>query len=224
MLVVGQDPAAAEPLLHPEPAQATSGRRWSTPGTTSARATRSRTRSTRPGSPGATTSCPTTTRRSCATPTRASGRRPTSPARSGCSTTSAKGWRWGCCATAITDVNTEDEKQLEGASDALRELIDKVNLRFYTNEYQHLADGSMWLHQAWSGDMAAIGYYMPKGTPASAVSYWWPEDGRGPDRQRHLRRPQGRAAPGPRPPLPRPHARPRRSASSTSNSSATSSR
>ena len=34
------------------------------------------------------------------TPTRASGRRPTSPAGSGSSTTSAKGWRWACSATA----------------------------------------------------------------------------------------------------------------------------
>ncbi len=79
----------------------------------------------------------------------------------------------------VTDVNTEDPKQLDAASQALRELTGLVNLRFYTNEYQHLADGSMWLHQAWSGDMAAIPYYLPKGTKPSQVSYWWPEDGRG---------------------------------------------
>jgi spermidine/putrescine transport system substrate-binding protein len=79
----------------------------------------------------------------------------------------------------VTDVNTEDADHLDAASAALRELTDKVNLRFYTNEYQHLADGSMWLHQAWSGDIAAIAYYMPEGTKPSQVSYWWPEDGRG---------------------------------------------
>ncbi len=27
--------------------------------------------------------------------------------------------------------------------------------------------------------MTAIGYYLPKGTPVTAVSYWWPQDGRG---------------------------------------------
>jgi spermidine/putrescine transport system substrate-binding protein len=37
----------------------------------------------------------------------------------------------------------------------------------------------MWLHQAWSGDIAAVGYYMPKGESPKQVSYWWPEDGRG---------------------------------------------
>ena len=79
----------------------------------------------------------------------------------------------------VTDVNTEDPAELDAASAALRELTDKVNLRFYTNEYQHLADGSMWLHQAWSGDIAAIAYYLPKGTKPSQISYWWPEDGRG---------------------------------------------
>jgi spermidine/putrescine transport system substrate-binding protein len=79
----------------------------------------------------------------------------------------------------VTDVNTGSKPQIEGARDALKELIEKVNLRFYTNEYQHLADGSIWLHQAWSGDMAAIAYYLPQGTKPSQVSYWWPEDGRG---------------------------------------------
>jgi spermidine/putrescine transport system substrate-binding protein len=79
----------------------------------------------------------------------------------------------------VTDVNTGRQNQIDGARDALKELIELVNLRFYTNEYQHIADGSMWLHQAWSGDMVAIPYYLPKGTPVTAVSYWWPEDGRG---------------------------------------------
>ena len=159
-----------------------------------------------------------------ATPTRASGRRPTSPAGSGMLDDQREGLAMGLLRNGITDVNTEDEKQLEGASDALRELTDNVNLRFYTNEYQHLADGSMWLHQAWSGDIAAIGYYMPKGTSAERRQLLVARRRPRPDRQRHLRRPQGRPAPGPRPPLPRPHARPRRSASSTSNTSATSSR
>ena len=85
----------------------------------------------------------------------------------------------GLLRNGVTDVNTEDPSQIDAASDALQELTDRVNLRFYTNEYQHLADGSIWLHQAWSGDIAAIGYYLPKGTPVSAISYWWPEDGRG---------------------------------------------
>ena len=79
----------------------------------------------------------------------------------------------------VTDVNTGNQQHVDAARDALQELIGLVNLRFYTNEYQHLADGSIWLHQAWGGDMTAIGYYLPKGTPVTSVSYWWPQDGRG---------------------------------------------
>jgi spermidine/putrescine transport system substrate-binding protein len=90
-----------------------------------------------------------------------------------------EGLAFGLLRNGVTDVNTGEPKQIDAARDALKELINKVNLRFYTNEYQHIADGSAWLHQAWSGDMTAIKYYLPKGTPVSAVSYWWPEDGRG---------------------------------------------
>ena len=78
------------------------------------------------------------------------------------------------------DPNTEQAAQLSAARDALIELVRLTNLKFDTNEYQHLADGSLWLHQAWSGDMAAAPLYTPKGTPASVLRYWWPRDGRGP--------------------------------------------
>jgi spermidine/putrescine transport system substrate-binding protein len=90
-----------------------------------------------------------------------------------------EGIAMGLLRNGVTDVNTENSGKLDAASAALRDLTDRVNLRFYTNEYQHLADGSMWLHQAWSGDITAIEYYLPKGTEPSQISYWWPEDGRG---------------------------------------------
>lgn len=80
----------------------------------------------------------------------------------------------------VRDVNTEDPQQITDAQRALIQLVNTADLKFDTNEYQHLADGSLWLHQAWSGDMAATPYYAPKGTPASAFKYWWPSDGRGP--------------------------------------------
>jgi spermidine/putrescine-binding protein len=41
-------------------------------------------------------------------------------------------------------------------------------------------DADTWIHHAWSGDMAAAAYYMPKGVPVSTVGYWFPADGRGP--------------------------------------------
>jgi spermidine/putrescine transport system substrate-binding protein len=90
-----------------------------------------------------------------------------------------EGLAFGLLRNGITDVNTASQGHIDGSREAIQELIDLVNLRFYTNEYQHLADGSIWLHQAWGGDMTAIGYYLPKGTPVTAVSYWWPPDGRG---------------------------------------------
>ena len=90
-----------------------------------------------------------------------------------------EGLAFGLLRNGITDVNTASQAHIDGSREAIQELIDIVNLRFYTNEYQHLADGSIWLHQAWGGDMTAIGYYLPKGTPVTSISYWWPPDGRG---------------------------------------------
>jgi spermidine/putrescine transport system substrate-binding protein len=91
-----------------------------------------------------------------------------------------EGLAMGLLHNGVTDVNTENEKQLNASKDALVTLVNSANLKFDTNEYQHLADGSLWLHQAWSGDMASTPYYAPKGTKPSVFRYWWPTDGRGP--------------------------------------------
>jgi spermidine/putrescine transport system substrate-binding protein len=91
-----------------------------------------------------------------------------------------EGLAMGLLHNGVTDVNTEDPKQVNASKEALINLINTANLKFDTNEYQHLADGSLWLHQAWSGDMASTPFYAPKGTKASVFRYWWPEDGKGP--------------------------------------------
>jgi spermidine/putrescine transport system substrate-binding protein len=91
-----------------------------------------------------------------------------------------EGLAMGLLHNGVTDVNTENPKLLKASEKALVELIGSANLKFDTNEYQHLADGSLWLHQAWSGDMASTPFYAPKGTKASVFRYWWPDDGRGP--------------------------------------------
>jgi spermidine/putrescine transport system substrate-binding protein len=80
----------------------------------------------------------------------------------------------------VTDVNTESPSQIAAAQKALQKLVSSTNLKFDTNEYQRLADGSLWLHQAWSGDMATAPSYAPQGVKPSAFAYWWPTDGRGP--------------------------------------------
>jgi spermidine/putrescine transport system substrate-binding protein len=91
-----------------------------------------------------------------------------------------EGLTMGLLHNGVTDVNTADPKAITAAQDALTQLVSSANLKFDTNEYQHLADGSLWLHQAWSGDMASTPAYAAKGTPATAFAYWWPTDGRGP--------------------------------------------
>jgi spermidine/putrescine transport system substrate-binding protein len=91
-----------------------------------------------------------------------------------------EGLALGLLHNGVSDVNTENSTQLAASKQALIKLVSSANLKFDTNEYQHLADGSLWLHQAWSGDMASTPTYAPKGTPASVFRYWWPSDGRGP--------------------------------------------
>jgi spermidine/putrescine transport system substrate-binding protein len=91
-----------------------------------------------------------------------------------------EGLAMGLLHNGVTDVNTENPQHLDASKNALINLVNSANLKFDTNEYQHLADGSLWLHQAWSGDMASTPFYAPKGTKASVFRYWWPEDGRGP--------------------------------------------
>jgi spermidine/putrescine transport system substrate-binding protein len=91
-----------------------------------------------------------------------------------------EGLALGLLHNGVSDINTENSTQLAASKQALIKLVSSANLKFDTNEYQHLADGSLWLHQAWSGDMASTPTYAPKGTPASVFRYWWPSDGRGP--------------------------------------------
>jgi spermidine/putrescine transport system substrate-binding protein len=91
-----------------------------------------------------------------------------------------EGLTMGLLRNGVTDVNTENPAQISAAQKALSQLVSSANLKFDTNEYQHLADASLWLHQAWSGDMAAAPSYAPSGTKPSAFSYWWPANGRGP--------------------------------------------
>jgi len=71
------------------------------------------------------------------------------------------------------DINTEDPALVNSAVEDLKELYGICNIKVDDIQYQSVAEGSSWLHQAWSGDMiAAYIYYLPKGTPASVLAYW----------------------------------------------------
>jgi spermidine/putrescine transport system substrate-binding protein len=78
------------------------------------------------------------------------------------------------------DLNTTDRGQITRSRRALEELTSAVNVRIDNNDYTEVPTAQTWVHHAWSGDMAAAGYYMPKGVSVDTVGYWFPSDGRGP--------------------------------------------
>jgi spermidine/putrescine transport system substrate-binding protein len=81
----------------------------------------------------------------------------------------------------ITDINTEDPAQLNQAVADLKELYDVCNIKVGDVQYQSIPEGTAWLNQAWSGDpIAAYIYYLPKDTPAKALSFWKADKGKVP--------------------------------------------
>jgi spermidine/putrescine transport system substrate-binding protein len=79
----------------------------------------------------------------------------------------------------ITNLNTEDPKQIEAAKKELLDLNKKVNVKLSAEDYVKLPEGQAWIHQAWSGSMIAGQYYLPKGTDVSVLGYWYPPNGGG---------------------------------------------
>jgi spermidine/putrescine transport system substrate-binding protein len=86
----------------------------------------------------------------------------------------------GLMKSGIYDLNTTDYRQIATSRRALEELTRLVNVRIDNNDYTEVPNASTWIHHAWSGDMAAAEYYMPKGVPVKNVGYWFPTDGKGP--------------------------------------------
>ena len=77
----------------------------------------------------------------------------------------------------VGDVNTGNAKLLARAESDLAQLTQLVNVKTNQTDYEDVPAGKTWLAQAWSGDMAAAAYYMPKGVPVDVVSYWRPDKG-----------------------------------------------
>ena len=86
----------------------------------------------------------------------------------------------GMLKNGITDLNTTDPAQLQTATNSLQQLDRLVNLHIDNNDYTSIPTGQTWIHEAWSGDMAAAQNYMPKGTKVEVVGYWFPTSGQGP--------------------------------------------
>jgi spermidine/putrescine transport system substrate-binding protein len=78
----------------------------------------------------------------------------------------------------VTNINTEVPAQIALATKDLQELNSLVRVKVDINEYETLPAGRIALHQSWSGDMiGAVISYLPKGTPASVLSYWYQRQG-----------------------------------------------
>ena len=86
----------------------------------------------------------------------------------------------GLMKNGIFNLNTTNPSQIAAAGKALQDLAHLTNMHIDNNDYTEIPSGQIWIHHAWSGDMAAAQYYMPKGVPVDVVGYWFPTDGKGP--------------------------------------------
>ena len=93
---------------------------------------------------------------------------------------SREGISLGLMKNGIFDLNTTDPNQIAASAKTLQDLAKLTNMHIDNNDYTDIPKGSTWIHHAWSGDIAAAQYYMPKGTSVDVVGYWFPPDGKGP--------------------------------------------
>lgn len=75
----------------------------------------------------------------------------------------------------ITDVNTTDADAIAQAGEDLRELTDLMNIKVNIEGYKDLPEDTTRLAHTWSGDLLAGAYsYLPEGTDASVLGWWYP--------------------------------------------------
>jgi spermidine/putrescine transport system substrate-binding protein len=86
----------------------------------------------------------------------------------------------GLMKNGIFDLNTTDPNQIAAAGQSLQELAHLTNVHIDNNDYTEVPSGQIWIHHAWSGDIATAASYMPKGVNVDVVGYWFPPDGKGP--------------------------------------------
>jgi spermidine/putrescine transport system substrate-binding protein len=79
----------------------------------------------------------------------------------------------------IADINTEDPEHISLAKNELKSLIDAVNVKLSTDDYTNLPEGRAWVHQMWSGSAISAQWYLPEGTGADALGFWFPPSGEG---------------------------------------------
>ena len=79
----------------------------------------------------------------------------------------------------ITDINTENPKDLALAQKELLSLIGAVNIKVSTDDYTNIPEDRAWVHQMWSGSAVSAQWYRPEGTKPDVLGYWYPRDGHG---------------------------------------------
>jgi spermidine/putrescine transport system substrate-binding protein len=86
----------------------------------------------------------------------------------------------GLMKNGIYNLNSTSPTQIANSGQALQNLSSLTNMQINNNDYTQVPAGQVWIHHAWSGDIAAAPSYMPKGVPVDVVGYWFPSDGKGP--------------------------------------------
>jgi spermidine/putrescine transport system substrate-binding protein len=86
----------------------------------------------------------------------------------------------GLMKNGIFDLNTTSPGQIAAAGQQLVDLAHLTNVHIDINDYTEVPGGQIWIHHAWSGDMATSASYMQKGVNVDVVGYWFPPDGKGP--------------------------------------------
>jgi len=84
-----------------------------------------------------------------------------------------KGVPAGSNMSTLDLINTEDPDLVNQAVADLKQLDGICHIKVGDTQFQTIPEGTSYLNQAWSGDwLAAYIFYLPKNTPASAMSYW----------------------------------------------------
>jgi spermidine/putrescine transport system substrate-binding protein len=78
-----------------------------------------------------------------------------------------------------TDVNTTSAADLAKAQADLLAMTRSGHPAVTVQAYSDLPGGRYEIAHVWSGDAINMQYYLPKGTDASVLRYWFPKDGHG---------------------------------------------
>jgi spermidine/putrescine transport system substrate-binding protein len=75
----------------------------------------------------------------------------------------------------VTDVNTGDADVLAAAKENLIRLRTETSPKVDIVSYQELPAGNRDIAYMWSGDILIAPFYLPEGTSADALGFWYPE-------------------------------------------------